>query len=119
MQQARHAAQRPQNETILDDFNSKDVEAQNKQLEGDSKKSMSQMERCGFKTYQMAFPRARISISQSNPRPTRRDRIQVKSLPKNAYLIIMQPIAIRGVVANPHSSAPRRQAMATSLPVRI
>jgi hypothetical protein len=35
------------------------------------------------------------------------------------FLIMMQPIAIRGVVAKPHSSAPRRQAIATSLPVRI
>jgi hypothetical protein len=32
---------------------------------------------------------------------------------------MMQPIAMRGVVAKPHSSAPSKQAIATSRPVRI
>ena len=33
------------------------------------------------------------------------------------FLIIMQPEATKGAVANPNSSAPNKQAMATSLPV--
>jgi len=35
------------------------------------------------------------------------------------FLIMMHPIAISGVVAKPHSSAPSKQAIATSRPVRI
>ena len=41
---------------------------------------------------------------------------------KNActyFRIMMQPIASKGVVAKPNSSAPSRQAIATSRPVRI
>jgi hypothetical protein len=56
---------------------------------------------------QVAFSTYKVSSSSSKEASSRQ-----------TYLIMIQPIAMRGVVAKPHSSAPNKQAIATSRPVR-